>query len=462
VTFRRTVLASLLVLVALVSAEAVRALFPVARAGDPIQTPGKYLGASTCSGASCHEKPDKPRDTPPGLQEYTTWSTPNSDGSPADRHSYAFKRLKPKAKGGDDRSPEIMKKLNEIEKTSETAETSERCLTCHGVAVHDYGVGKSNPGAAVGKHKELQGGKFRPEDGVSCDGCHGPAEKWLKLHDKKNWTIAEWQKQGGKSGGSQKLYDAFGIYFSKDLELWANQCVRCHLRIDTNLIDAGHPDLNAFELFYQNQFVPPHWRDYTTAAPSPELPAAGPMHAAVVWQTGQAVALRASLEQVRVRKDAKPEHLAAAIERATAHWVTLRHALARFAPDAAKPLDEAMSDLKGSGDAAAKAAEKALEVLKPVARAAADAKCDLASVTDVMKGIANDPQILESQRFAEQATKALYSLGYARLAQTKPDDLLANPPADPVMKAVYAMLEAIDPKADTFKKSLGEIKAALK
>ncbi|MEZ0230911.1 MAG: hypothetical protein ACAI25_19995, partial [Planctomycetota bacterium] len=405
------------------------------------------------------------RKEPPELQEYTTWSTV-TDGVNQDRHAYAFKRLKAKDKGGDERSPAIMKKLNEIEKTNETADTSERCLTCHGVAVHDYGAGKKNPGAAIRKHKELQGAKYRAEDGVSCDGCHGPAEKWLKKHDKKDWTIKEWNKLGGKTGGSQKLYDDNGIYYSKDLELWANQCVRCHLRIDTNLLDAGHPDLLPFELYSQSAYMPRHWRDYTTAAPSADLPAAGPMHASVVWQTGQTTGLRAALEQVAVRAKGDkfnkndPTHVNAAIDRAKGHWAVLRHAAAKISPDDAKALEEGMEKLDEKS--AAESAPKLLEKVGPLVRKAADHKNDLAHVTGIMKALVEDGALLKSQPIALQGAKALYALNYSRLAQSNAAALTADPPTDTIMKAVYVMFENSDPTAEGFKKALEEIKGALK
>jgi hypothetical protein len=433
-------------------------------ADEAVAAPGKYFGASTCDGASCHSKPEARKD-PPFLQEYTCWVTVN-DGVPQDRHSYAFKRLKPKDKGGDDRSPAIMKKLNELEKTSESAEQSERCLTCHGVAVHDYGVGKKNPGAAIGKHKELQGAKYRADDGVSCDGCHGPAEKWMKKHDKKDWTIKEWNKDGGKAGGSQKLYDENGIYYSKDLELWANQCVRCHLKIDTNLLDAGHPPINPFELFSQSLYMPAHWRDYTTATPSPELPGAGPMHASLIWQTGQAAAFRSALEQVAVRAKGDkfnkndPAHVATALEAAKAHWTVLRHAVGKISADDAKAIDEGMEKLDDK--TAAESAPKILEKVGPLVRKAADHKNDLAHVTGVMKALVEDGALLQNGSTARQGAMALYALNYSRLAQTKPDALAENPPTDPIMKAVYSMLENADPAADAFKKGLEDVKGALK
>ncbi|MEZ0229656.1 MAG: hypothetical protein ACAI25_13585, partial [Planctomycetota bacterium] len=274
-------------------------------AGDEPAAPGKFMGASTCDASSCHSR-QTPRANLPALQEHATWSALDGSGVPQDRHAYAWKRLRPKAKGGDDRSAAMAAKLNEIEKTSDTAETSPRCLTCHGVALPELGMSKKAAGAAVNRTPGLQGKTYRVADGVSCDGCHGPAEKRLTPHDRAGWAASEWKKLGGKSGGSEKLYDATGLYYSKDLELWANQCVRCHSKLDANLVEAGHPELNAFELFFQSQSMPTHWRDYSRAAPAPELPGAGPLHAASLWQTGQVAALRTALEQLLSRaKDGK-------------------------------------------------------------------------------------------------------------------------------------------------------------
>lgn len=433
----------------------------VASPPPPVAAPGKYLGASTCDGANCHTKAEA-REKPPYLTEYTSWSALKEDGTPYDRHSYAWKRLRGADKGGDDRSPAIMAKLNAMEGTKDLAEASQRCLSCHGTSVHDYGVGKQNPGAAVGLSKELQGARYRPEEGVSCDGCHGPAEKWLKTHDKQDWTIAEWKKLGGASGGSQALYDKHGIYYSKDLVLWADQCVRCHLKIDTNLIDAGHPDLLSFELFTHNSQVP-HWREYSTAGNDPALPAAGPTHAASEWLVGQAAALREALGQVESRakgegKDkATAEHLATAWKRASAHWGVLRHALKTLQPKAHEELQAAMAGLapvaaapdkaKETAGLAGKARAAAAGLLRPLADAPVDGKAVLA----LLRAVAEDKDALADQLAADQLRLAAYALCYAHLQATNPDALMADPPADKVLVAVYALYESPDLASPGFK-----------
>ena len=60
------------------------------------------------------------------------------------------------------------------------AETSDRCLVCH----------------AVNAKPELRGPKFDIAEGVHCEGCHGPAEKWLESHAEKGWTHEQSVKLG--------------------------------------------------------------------------------------------------------------------------------------------------------------------------------------------------------------------------------------------------------------------------
>lgn len=440
------------------------------RATPTPAAPAKYLGAQTCDSASCHTKAE-PRERPPYMTEYTSWSAMNGD-VPYDRHSYAWRRLRSSEKGGDDRSPDMMAKLNAIEGTSATAEQSERCLSCHGVSVHDYGVGKQNPGAAVGLHRSLQGARFRPDEGVSCDGCHGPAEKWIKPHEKENWTIDEWKRLGGRDGGSQKLYDQHGIYYSKDLVLWADQCVRCHLRIDTNLLDAGHPDLVPFELFGHNQQVP-HWRDYSWEAEAPELPGAGPMHAARVWRVGQAAALRSAFEQVAERaagvapNKAEPPRVREAFDRALGHWVIARHGAERADAAASKALAthvealQALLPAEGDLDMAkiAAAAREAREVAAGMLRAMADAPIDAAQVVAIIKAIAGDPATGASSRAGEQARMGLYALTYARLVAVDPDALSADPPTEKGLLSVYALYE-VEPGTPEFATALQAVAKA--
>ena len=105
----------------------------------------------------------------------------------------------------------------------------------------------------------------RPDRGVSCESCHGPAENWLRFHTRRDVNFEQIVASG--------LRDMNSLYGR------ANACVACHLNLDDSLLRAGHPELH-FELDRQLLDEPPH---YTDARPS-----LGPRQ----WQTGQATALR--------------------------------------------------------------------------------------------------------------------------------------------------------------------------
>src|SRR4029079_6206296 len=142
------------------------------------------------------------------------------------------------------------------------AEASSKCLVCHAVDVKP----------------ELRGPKFDISEGVHCDGCHGPAEKWLEPHAEKGWTHEQ----------SVKL----GMYDTKNFLLRAEKCVSCHLQIDAEMVAAGHPDLLAFELDTFSAQMPPHWRDKGAFAPTK------------AWATGQVISLREAAKQLADRSGA--------------------------------------------------------------------------------------------------------------------------------------------------------------
>src|SRR5262249_35418707 len=204
----------------------------------------KYTGAASCSASNCHgstkAKPDYPK-----LDESVLWAK-------KDRHAQAYATLlNEKLKSGV--SPSSIAKGLNIAK----AETSERCLTCHAVNV---------PVA-------LRGPKFDISEGVHCDGCHGPAEKWLEPHAEKGWTHEQ----------SVKV----GMYDTKNLLLRAEKCVACHLQIDTDLVTAGHPETLTIELDTFSENMPPHWGTKGTWTRTR------------IWSLGQVISLREAAKQVR-------------------------------------------------------------------------------------------------------------------------------------------------------------------
>ena len=127
-----------------------------------------------------------------------------------------------------------------------------RCTICH------------SPFESIPEDRFVGG--IKPEQGVSCETCHGAAEGWIRFHTRKDISRA------------QRL--SAGMREMKDLYNRANTCVACHLYIDPEYVKAGHPEM-FFELASQMKNEPPHWKVE-----------ADPYLDERAWLTGQAAALR--------------------------------------------------------------------------------------------------------------------------------------------------------------------------
>ena len=260
----------------------------------------KYTGTASCGSSNCHGQ-TKPKPDFPKLNENIIWRT-------KDAHRKAFatltnEQLKSKV------SPSGITKKLKIDK----AETSSRCLVCHSVDVKP----------------ELRGEKFKIEDGVSCDGCHGPAEKWLEPHAEKGWT--------------HEKSVALGMYDTKNFLLRAEKCVSCHLHIEADMVEAGHPDLQAFELDGFSDKMPPHWRDK------------GPFAPTKAWATGQVISLREASKQLgeRAEKGVSPAAVKDALQKVQGHGAAVKILFANIGPDVAKSVDAdvaALTDAVGKND----------------------------------------------------------------------------------------------------------------
>ena len=277
-------------------------LLPVVMGAAQAQAPPKYTGAGSCGASNCHGS-TKPKADYPKLNENISWLQ-------KEKHAKAYETLANERLKSGVKPSRIAKALN-IAK----AEASDRCLACH----------------AVNVKPELRGPKFDVADGVHCDGCHGPGEKWLEPHAAKGWTHEQ----------SVKL----GMYDTKDLLLRAEKCVSCHLQIDADMVVAGHPDLLAFELDTFSREMPPHWRDKGTLF--------GPR----AWATGQVISLREAAKQLadRTRGNAQAKLIQDAAAKVRGHGVVVRQVFAVLAPDAQKALEAdlaAVADLVGKGDRA--------------------------------------------------------------------------------------------------------------
>ena len=158
----------------------------------------------------------------------------------SDRHLTAHGIL------GSARSAQIAQQLQ-----IEDATRSARCTVCH------------SPLHTVPPARFAQGAQ--PENGVSCESCHGPAEPWLRFHTRKDVTH------------EQRV--AAGLRELQNFSARATACIACHMNIDSELVRAGHPEM-FFELDGQVLQQPPHYLDAGTWV--------GPRR----WATGQAAALR--------------------------------------------------------------------------------------------------------------------------------------------------------------------------
>jgi hypothetical protein len=191
------------------------------------ETSGTFVGSLGCKSSSCHGGAG------PKRSQYFTWSR-------KDFHTKAFTILL------DARSQRIAESLG-----VSPAETSARCTVCH------------SPFQSVAPAR--LGPEAHPDEGVSCETCHGAASGWLRGHTRKDWTY------NTRVGAGMR--DLRSIYIR------ATACAACHQVLEPALLKAGHPDL-FFELDSQSVAEPKHWKDDD------------PWSGLREWLTGQAVALR--------------------------------------------------------------------------------------------------------------------------------------------------------------------------
>jgi hypothetical protein len=355
----------------------------------------KYTGAASCGSSSCHGS-TKPKADFPKLNENIIWQT-------KDKHAKGYATLtNEKLKSGV--SPSKIAQNLKIAK----AEASSKCLVCHAVDVKP----------------ELRGPKFDISEGVHCDGCHGPAEKWLEPHAEKGWT--------------HEKSVAVGMYDTKNFLLRAEKCVSCHLHIDADMVAAGHPDLLAFELDTFSAQMPPHWRDKGAFAPTK------------AWATGQVISLREAAKQLgdRAAGNASGQLLTDALGKVQGHGSVVKVLFAAVAPDVQKSVDAdvaALAEAVGKGDKAkiTATAKNLAGTMQAQAAKVAARDFDAAATKKLLADIsgAGDAIGTAGIRAAEQAAMAmdrLYS-AYSKSPGQKPDKAASD-----ALDKMFATLD--DPK----------------
>ncbi|MGV3743030.1 MAG: multiheme c-type cytochrome [Burkholderiaceae bacterium] len=208
----RSLLIRVALFAGLLSSALVQATTPL-----PNRAPQQSVGTVNCAGSTCHGSVTPWTESHVLQNEYTTWLR-------LDRHAKAHSTLL------SPQSSRIAKNLG----LKEAAHEAKVCLDCHA----------HNPAPAQ------RGERHTVTDGVGCEACHGPAEKWIKPHTAPDATHAK--------------NVANGLYpLSKPVEQ-ATLCLSCHFGDESRFVShrimgAGHPRIS-FELDTFSAIAPAHYR----------------------------------------------------------------------------------------------------------------------------------------------------------------------------------------------------------
>jgi hypothetical protein len=201
--------------IALSRGVAAQGLFPNSKA--------KFVGSASCAASACHSAPRAGEsDLAIRGNEYTIWHQ-------RDPHARAqFSLTSPKGK-------QMLSALG----IKSGSDGYENCLRCHNL--------QPKP--------KLRLSSWQPRENVSCESCHGPTEKWIKLHATDVWpnTLDDTKRDW--------LLEA-GFVPPKDM---ARKCVECHVgafdrEVNHELLAAGHPELEFEFSKRMNSFPKKHWR----------------------------------------------------------------------------------------------------------------------------------------------------------------------------------------------------------
>jgi hypothetical protein len=209
----------------------------------PNEANAASLGTVNCTTSTCHGSVTPWEGSNVLQNEYTTWSR-------LDPHARAYQTLLT------DQSKRIAEKLG----LKQGAHNAKECLDCHA----------HNP------VQKLRSERFDITDGVNCEACHGPAEKWIKSHTVDGTTHADNVKNG--------------LFPSSNPREQARMCLSCHQGSESKpmthrIMGAGHPRIS-FELDTFNAVVPAHWRvddDYRKRKGTPD--------SIKIWALGQGIAV---------------------------------------------------------------------------------------------------------------------------------------------------------------------------
>ena len=184
------------------------------------------LGASSCSASACHGGPAAGVSDPlsPRGSEYPLWI----EGDP---HARSWRTLNSR------QSIEILERLSIlIDGKIANQAAYQNCLACHNSSVEllSDGISPAFP------------------EGVGCEACHGPSERWKNSHYQ------------GPTSVRSAILDR-GLVDTKSELVRAKACTLCHVGgpdrdMNHDIIAAGHPALY-FDYSTYLKAYPKHWRD---------------------------------------------------------------------------------------------------------------------------------------------------------------------------------------------------------
>lgn len=212
----------------------------------PDKSRDKSLGVVTCASSLCHGSIASWNGSPVNQNEYVVWSR-------LDKHARAYKLLL------NEKSRRIAANLA----LPQPAHESRVCLDCHAHV----------PVNAAPAHKV--------SDGIGCEGCHGPAQRWIASHT--------------EPGASHRANLANGLYPSDQPLARAKLCLSCHFGtadkyVTHRIMAAGHPRMS-FELETFTNLQPAHFKvdaDYIARK--------GQFDGVRIWAIGQAVAVGTQID----------------------------------------------------------------------------------------------------------------------------------------------------------------------
>ncbi len=214
---------------------------PAAPPPLPYQSADKTVGVVNCANSLCHGSVQPIKDSNVLQTEYVTWSR-------VDKHARSYKVLL------DEASKRIARNLGLAKPPHE----EKICLDCH---AHNV------PAAQRGE-------RFKLEDGVTCEACHGPAGRWLESHVQDGATHADNLKAG--------------LYPTDDAVARAELCLSCHFGnadrfVTHRIMGAGHPRMS-FELDTFTVIEPAHFKPDSDWEKRKQL-----WDGVKVWAIGQAI-----------------------------------------------------------------------------------------------------------------------------------------------------------------------------